>query len=449
MPRNIPHRDDQPDPAMLAEVAAVLEQLSGHRRANAARAALGAAALRGGDAGPIGGEAARARLATVALRMLARPERPPSPAVVAHFLSQRSGYLGQAPVDLVRTAAGAERVRRLVELEPPLPPPDPERVARAAELDDLTPEEAFAAYAQGRIASPRLMAVTGLRGIGTVMGALTARDLRLPRRPTPVGPGRDDRDLLWEHLGGREDPALTEREPGSLRPAPAPSPELDAAWPTAMPDDPASREALAGVAAALDAEAAEQERQAARAAAAAAGLRGDAEAVGGEAARARLCAWAAAAMKRRAYDGHPAFGAAWFLLQPLLGRDPPFAPLAGGDGALELARTAEGAAMVDARLVPPPGPDPARVVAATDLRDLTADEACAAYADGRIDSRRLMAVTGVEDMFQVWGQLARRGLKLPVVPTYVAPGRDDRDLLWESMAAGPDEEDPPPSAGGP
>jgi hypothetical protein len=442
MPRNTPRHDDQPDPAMLAEVAAVLEQLAGHRRADAARAALGAAALRGGDAGLIGGEAARARLATLALRMLAQPEIPPSPAVVARFLSRRSGSLGQAPIDLVRTAAGAERVRRLVELEPPLPPPDPERVARAEELDDLTPEEAYAAYAQGRIASPRLMALTGLRGIGTVMAALTARQLRLPRRPTPVGPGRNDRDLLWEHMGGREDPALTEREPDPFPPAPAPGPELDAIWPAAMPDDAASLEALAGVAAALGAEAAEQERQAARAIAAAAGLRGDAAAVGGEAAQARLCAWAAAVMKWRAGDGHPAFGAAWFLLQPLLGRDPPFAPLAGGDGALELARTAEGAAMVEAWMAPPPGPDPARVVAATDLGDLTADEAYAAYADGRIDSRRLTAATGVEDLFQIWGQLALRGLKLPVVPTYVGPGRDDRDLLWESMAAGPDEQEP-------
>ena len=241
MPRNTPRHDDQPAPAMLAEVAAVLQQLAGYRRADAARAVLGAAALRGGDAGPLGGEAAWARLAALALRMLAQPESPPSPAVVAHFLSQRSGYLGQAPIDLVHTAAGAERVRRLVELEPPLPPPDPERVARAEELDDLTPEEAFAAYARGRIASPRLMAATGLRGIGAVMAALTTRQLRLPRRPTPVGPGRDDRDLLWEHLGGREDPTLTEREPGTLRPAPAPSPELEAAWQVAIPDDPKSR----------------------------------------------------------------------------------------------------------------------------------------------------------------------------------------------------------------
>jgi hypothetical protein len=98
--------------------------------------------------------------------------------------------------------------------------------------------------------------------------------------------------------------------------------------------------------------------------------------------------------------------------------------------------------MVEAWMAPPPGPDPARVIVATDLGDLTADEAYAAYADGRIDSRRLMAATGVDSMFQVWGQLALRELKLPVVPTYVAPGRDDRDLLWESMAAGPDEQEP-------
>ncbi len=94
-------------------------------------------------------------------------------------------------------------------------------------------------------------------------------------------------------------------------------------------------------------------------------------------------------------------------------------------------------------LVPPPGPDPARVVAATDLGDLDADEAYAAYADGRIDSRRLMAVMGQTEFFQLWGQLALRGLSLPVVPTYVGPGRDDRDLLWEAMARGPEEETSP------
>jgi hypothetical protein len=131
------------------------------------------------------------------------------------------------------------------------------------------------------------------------------------------------------------------------------------------------------------------------------------------------------------------FAGAVFLLQPLLAHGPPFEPIAGGRGVLELARTEEGAALVERWLVPPPGPDPARVVAATDLGDLTPDEAYAAYADGRIDSRRLMALVGYQesDFGQVWGELYRRGLKLPVVPTYVGPGRDDRDLLWETFGA--------------
>ena len=40
------------------------------------------------------------------------------------------------------------------------------------------------------------------------MTALTQRDLRLPGKPSLVGPGRDDRDLLWEDMSGRGDPAL-------------------------------------------------------------------------------------------------------------------------------------------------------------------------------------------------------------------------------------------------
>jgi hypothetical protein len=205
-----------------------------------------------------------------------------------------------------------------------------------------------------------------------------------------------------------------------------------------MPDDPAARATLDAVAVALDAVAASEETEAARAAAA----------VGGPEARARLVGWVSAvvgAARRAGEEGVHAwrFAGAVFLLQPLLRHDPPFEPIAGGEGALELARTAEGAALVERWLVPQPGPDPARVVAATDLGDLTADEAYAAYADGRIDSRRLMAVTGETEFFQVWGQLARRGLALPVVPTHVGPGRDDRDLLWEALARGPEEETPP------
>jgi hypothetical protein len=430
---------------MLEEVAAALDDIAGYRRADAVRAALGAAVLRGGDAEPLGGEAARARLATLTLRLLALPEDPFSPADAARFLYRGHGYLDQPPIDLMRTVVGAEQVRRLVEHEPPLPPPDPTRIAGAAELDDLTIEEAFGAYAEDRIGSPRLMAITGLRSIGAVMGALTQRHLQLPHRPTLVGPGRDDRDLLWEHMGGREEPALQGSRTRYPRPTPAPSPALDAAWPTVAPDDATSRQALAGVAAALDAEAGKQERQAMRAVTAAAGLRSNAEAVGGEAARARLLTWTVVMMERGEGDEHRAPSTAWFLLQKLRNSEPLFTVLAGGDGALELARTAEGAALVDRWLTLPPGPDPARVVAATDLDDLTPEEAWAAYADGRIDSRRLMAVTGVDHFFEVWGQLALRGLKLPVVPTFVAPDRDDRDLLWESMA-GSAEEAPSPSA---
>jgi hypothetical protein len=64
------------------------------------------------------------------------------------------------------------------------------------------------------------------------------------------------------------------------------------------------------------------------------------------------------------------------------------------------------------------------------------EEAFVAYAEGRIDSRRLMEVTGLELFFDVWGQLRMRGLWLPHLPSSLGPGRDDRDLLWESLTAG-------------
>lgn len=436
--------DDQSQSAILAKVADTLDaRARGHRR-EAETARRGAAALRGEPDAveALGGAAARARLAVLAARAVGRQEPPFAPADVARFLAIGGGLLDEVPLELVRTVEGAECVRRLVEREPPLAPPDPGRLTVAEHLDDLTPEEAFVAYAEGRIASPRLMAVTGLRSIYDVMGALTQRNLQLPRRPSPVGPGRDDRDLLWEHMGGREDPALVQTVPRYPRPSPLPSPELDAAWPTAMPDDAATREALSTVTAALDAVAAERESEAARAAAAAAGLRGNAAAVGGEAARARLVTWAETVVgwgkTQGENDDLQAFGAAVFILQPLLEPRPPFAVIAGGDGALELARTEEGAAMVDRWFADGEAvskPDPVRVVAATDLDDLTPDEAYAAYADGRIDSRRLMALVGYGegDFGQIWGELYMRGLKLPVVPTYVGPGRDDRDLLWETF----------------
>jgi hypothetical protein len=63
----------------------VLEGLAGRRRVDATRATRGAGESRG-EAEQIGGEVARARLATLARRMLARPESLPSPAVVAQVI---------------------------------------------------------------------------------------------------------------------------------------------------------------------------------------------------------------------------------------------------------------------------------------------------------------------------------------------------------------------------
>jgi hypothetical protein len=141
-----------------------------------------------GDAAPAGGEAARAGLAHMALRMLAQPDAAFRPDGVARFLWQQHGHLREAPLDLVRTVAGAEQVRRLVELEPPLERPDPARVAAAAQLDDLTAEEAFVAYAAGHIGSPRVMAITGLRSLEGIMAALTQRRPRAVHQAEPGGP---------------------------------------------------------------------------------------------------------------------------------------------------------------------------------------------------------------------------------------------------------------------
>jgi hypothetical protein len=432
---------DRPDAALLTEVAEALDQTANFCRAGASRAACAAAVL-WGDAAPVGGEAARARLAHLALRMLAQPDAAPRPDWVASFLWQQHGHLREAPLDLVRTVEGAEQVRRLVELEPPLGRPDPARVTAAAQMDDLTAEEAFAAYAAGHIGSPRVMAITGLRGLYGIMTALTQRDLGLPAKPSQVGPGRDDRDLLWENMSGRGDPALmAEDAEYHHRPAPLPGPELEAAWPSEVPDDASSLAALASVAAALDAEVAQQLAQADRAAAAAAGLRGDAMAVGGEEARARLVAWSLLLMRR--LEEHRAEGTAMILLQPLreVGGPYPFDPW--GEGALELARTAEGAARVDRWLTPDEG-TPVIMGLGTSLRPgVETEQAFVAYAEGCIDSRRLMEVTGLDRFFEVWGQLRMRGLQLPVVPTPVGPGRDDRDLLWESLTAGSSHPDVP------
>jgi hypothetical protein len=443
----MPH-DEPSRSARLAKVAESLDTTERNHGRESKTARRGAAALRGEPEAvkALGGEAARARLAVLAIRAVRREAYLSSPANLARFLIH-GGLLaagGEVPIDLVRTVEGAELVRRLIEDEPPLPAPDPARLSQAEHLDDLTPEEAFVAYSEGRIASPRLMAVTGLRSINGVMSALTQRNLSLPRRPSPIGAGRDDRDLLWEVMGGREDHALLNEAPSYPRPAPPASPELTAAWPTIVTDDADAREALASVADALDALAVECQALARRAAAAAAGLRGDAAAVGGETARTRLVAWAETVLdSTKAGEGEElrSLAAAVFLLQPLRELHPSFADMACGDGALELARSEEGAAMVDAWIASAERPklEPARVIAAADLEDLTPDEAYAAYADGRIDSRRLLALVGYQesDFGQIWGELYGRGLKLPIMPTSISPGRDDRDLLWETFAGPP------------
>ncbi|MGK7871626.1 hypothetical protein, partial [Falsiroseomonas sp. E2-1-a20] len=129
-----------------------------------------------------------------------------------------------------------------------------------------------AAYATGHIGSPRVMAITGLRSLYGIMTALTQRDLRLPVRQSSVGLGRDDRDLLWENMSRREDPALmAEDAEYHHRLAPPPGPELEAAWPSEVPSDASSLAALDSVAAALDADVTQQLARADRAAAAAAG----------------------------------------------------------------------------------------------------------------------------------------------------------------------------------
>jgi hypothetical protein len=425
---------DRPDDALLAEVAEALDQTASSHRAGASRAACAAAVLRG-EAAPVGGEAARARLAHLALRMLAQSEAAFGPGGVASCLWQQHGHLREAPLHLVRTVAGAEQARRFLEREPPLGRPDPARVAAAAQLDDLTAEEAFAAYAAGRIGSPRVMAITGLRSLYGIMTALTQRDLRLPVRPSQVEPDRDDRHLLWENMSGRLDPAqMAEDAHYDHRPAPPPGPELAAAWPSEVPYDAGSLAALGSVAAALDVEVTLQLAQADRAAAAAAGLRGDAAAVGGEEARVRLAAWSLLLMRRLGEER--AEGTAMILLQPLheLGKPYPFDER--GEGALELARTAEGAARVEHWLTPDEG-TPVIMAMGTTLRPgVETEEAFVAYAEGRIDSRRLMEVTGLDLFFDVLGQLRMRGLWLPRLPSLVGPGRDDRDLLWESLTVG-------------
>jgi hypothetical protein len=426
--------------ALLAAVANSLDETAEYRRADAARAVRAAAALRG-NAEPVGGEPARARLAHLVFRMLRRPETPTCPKWVARFVARASGYLDEAPLDLFRTVEGAERVRRLVELEPPLGRPDPDRVTAAAELDDLTAEEAFAAYAAGHIGSPRLMAITAIRSFGRIITALQDRGLQLPVRPSAVGGGRDDRDLLWTFEAGREEPSLTPEEPrGHRRPAPEPGPELETTWPTEVPGDADSRAALERVADELDAEAGSQHREAERAAAAALGLRGDAAAVGGEEARARLVDWALQLMRRSEGD-HRAFLTALSLLQPL--PHPEHAhPPEEGDGPLEMARTVEGAVLVE-RWLTSEGPALMHTGSGTPFPEGPAvDEAFTSYSEGRIDSQRLMEVTGIEAFYDLVIGLRMRGLALPTEPTIIGPGRDDRDMLWEVYVRPPHDETP-------
>jgi hypothetical protein len=351
---------------------------------------------------------------------------------VARFVARESGYLDEPPLDLFRTVEGAERVRRLVEVEPPLGRPDPARVAAAAELDDLTAEEAFAAYAAGGIGSPRLMAVTGIQSFGRIITALQDRGLDLPIRPSPRGDGRDDRDLLWEFEGGQEDPSLTPMVVrGARRLAPEPGPELDAAWPTEVPEDTDSRAALDGVAAELDKEAVSQQREADRAAAAAAGLRGDALAVGGLEARARLVDWTLRLMRSSKQDSQ-AFVTALSLLQPLPDPEQPYPAREEGDGLLEVAQRAEGAVRAERWLA---SEDPAPVMTGSGKpfpEGPVVDAAFAAYAAGHIDSRHLMEETGIEVFYDLLFGLRMRGLTLPIVPSAGGPGYDDRDALWEA-----------------
>lgn len=134
------HEDDR---ALLKAAVTSLEEAAAYRKADASRAVRAAAALRGDD-GPIGGQAAEARLVHLVLRMLRRPDMPWLPKRVASFLAEASGYLDRAPLDLLQSVEGAERVRRLIEGEPPLDRPDPNRVAAAADLEDLSAEEALA-----------------------------------------------------------------------------------------------------------------------------------------------------------------------------------------------------------------------------------------------------------------------------------------------------------------
>ena len=418
------------DRALLEAAIASLQENAEYREAEASRAVRAAAALRG-DAGPIGGRAAGARLAHLVLIMLRHPDMPLRPERVAGFLAEASGYLDEAPLDLLRTVEGAERVRRLIEMEPPLGRPDPIRVAAAADLEDLSAEEALAAYTAGHIDSLRLMAATGIRSFGRLLSALQDRGFHLPVKPTPTGDGRDDRDLLWELIAGREDPSLADGEArGDRRPTPEPSPELDAIWPTETPGDVASQAALEAVAAELDTDAKGRHRRAARAMAAAAGLRGDAAAVGGEEARMRLVDWTLRTM-RRAEGEHRGFFAAPVPLQPL--RVSLLQP-EEQDGPLELAQTTEGAAQVE-RWFSSERVCPIRTGSGEPFPEgAVVEEAFTAYADGRISSQRLLEVTGLETFQDLLSGLLIRGLALPTAPARSDPGQDDRDLLWSLYA---------------
>ena len=143
--------DDQSQLAILTKVADNLDaRARGHRR-EAETARRGAAALRGEPDAveALGGAAARARLAVLATRAVGRQEPPFTPADVARFLAIGRGMLEEVPLELVRTEEGAAMVDRWFAEGGAVPKPDPVRVVAATDLDDLTPDEAYAAYADG------------------------------------------------------------------------------------------------------------------------------------------------------------------------------------------------------------------------------------------------------------------------------------------------------------
>jgi hypothetical protein len=136
---------------------------------------------------------------------------------------------------------------------------------------------------------------------------------------------------------------------------------------------------------------------------------------------------------RSSSEEQRAFVVSMTLLRPLPDPARPDLDLDLANGPLELAQTSEGAARFEQWLTTPP-PMQASGLSA----DAAAvDEAYVAYAEGRIDSRHLMEMAGITQFHELVGGLHMRGLTMPVTPTVVGPGRDDRDLLWESYTQPP------------